>query len=115
MANVTQGDPGATAPNSTHTKWLDSNVSIGFLVQTDGALLFKFQQSPLDVKVPLEGSILLLDQPPQSVDLGVGRLVCLLRSHQRATQSRNTMTTSQRDILFPADLICYHSNLATSI
>lgn len=91
MPDITQRDPKATTATTTpNTKWLNGNVSIRLLVQTDGALLFQFQQPPLNVEVPLEGSILFLDHPPQGVDLGVGRLVRLLDSHQgaikRATQ-----------------------------
>lgn len=56
-------------------------------MQTDGALLFQLQQPPLDVEVPLEGGILLLDHPPKGVDLGVGRLVGLLNGHQGGMKS----------------------------
>lgn len=61
-------------------------------MQADGALLLQLQEPLLDVEVPLERSILLLDHPPQGVDLGVGRLVRLLRRHQGAAESTNMMT-----------------------
>lgn len=73
-------------------------------MQPDGSLLLELQQPPLDVEVSLEGGVLLLDHPPEGVDLGVGRLVCLLNSHQGATESAVTRL-SEANILFPADLI----------
>lgn len=83
MSDVSQRDPqaAAAAAAAPHAR-LDGDVSVGLLVQTDGALLLEFQQPPLDVEVPLEGGVLLLDHPPQGVDLGVGRLVGLLNGHQ---------------------------------
>lgn len=66
---------------------LDGDVTIGLLVQPDGALLLQLQQPPLDVEVSLGGGVLLLENPPQGVDLGVGRLEGLLNGHQGGTES----------------------------
>lgn len=73
--------------SSAHTQCLDRNVSVRLLVQTDGALLLQLQQPSLNVDVPLGCCVLLLDHPPQRVDLGAGGLVCLLSGHQGGVQS----------------------------
>ena len=73
----------------------DGDVSVGFLVQADGALLLQLYQALLDVEVSLERSILLLDDPPQGVHLGAGRLVGLLGGHQGAIESTTNITTHQ--------------------
>lgn len=67
MPNFTLQDYAAAADAR-----LNGNVPVGLLVQADGALLFQLQQPPLDVEVPLEGGVLLLDDSPQGVNLGVG-------------------------------------------
>lgn len=94
MPNVSQGDPIVAAANTR----LYCNVSIGLLVQTDGALLFKLQQPPFNVEVPLEGGVLLLDHPPQGVYLGVGRLEGLLDGHQGAIKSKNNNSTKKHPV-----------------